>query len=138
MKALKLLLGTFVLVMLVVVIHAINWDTDAPRTLTLQETQQRTKDAEDQYRAVMGAESLRAAMRNPDSFKLKSAGLTSAGAVCYQYRAQNGFGGMNLEYAVLAPGATSINTNLSVWNRQCANKPIHDQTWAVNTRMGLK
>jgi hypothetical protein len=67
---------------------------------------------------------LKKAMRNPDSFKLASVYLTLNGTVCYEYRAQNGFGGMNFERAVLSKkeddilikGMEGFSTS---WNREC-------------------
>jgi hypothetical protein len=103
--------------------------TPAP---TPQATQQATKDDANLQRAILGARSLRAAMRNPDSFKLASVHVKDSGSVCYSYRAQNGFGGMNLENAVLAPGAPGLNPNASAWNSQCAHKNGVDVTDQVN------
>ena len=38
-------------------------------------------------------------MRDPDSFKLSSVIIMDKGAVCYEYRAHNGFGGVNVACA---------------------------------------
>jgi len=60
--------------------------------------------------AISVAVTLKGAMRTPESFKLYSALLMANGAVCYDYRAQNGFGGMNRERAVLTTaGALKVN-----------------------------
>jgi len=75
-------------------------------------------------RAVAGALTLKKSMRNPDSFKLASVYLSQNGTVCYEYRAQNGFGGMNFERAVLSKkeddilikGMEGFSTR---WNREC-------------------
>jgi hypothetical protein len=58
-------------------------------------------DFERNKAAAAGAIVLRKQMRNPDSFKLASVLRFPDGAVCYEYRAQNGTGGMNVERAVL-------------------------------------
>jgi hypothetical protein len=75
-------------------------------------------------RAVAGAMTLKKAMRNPDSFKLASVYLTQNGTACYEYRAQNGFGGMNFEQAVLTIKGDDILTKgmegfSTLWNREC-------------------
>ena len=68
---------------------------------------------------VDGAATLQKAMRNPESFNLSSAILLKTGTVCYTYRAQNGFGGMNIENAV---PKGRILTNDEDWNKTCANR----------------
>ena len=95
-------------------------------------------------------------MRNPDSFKLESALLIAgADAVCFTYRAQNGFGGMNRGHAVLTgarfdpklsgrevfanvqlktseePGFTRL------WNKECAGKSGEEKVSLVTIAMGL-
>jgi hypothetical protein len=58
------------------------------------------------------------------------------GAVCYQYRARNGFGGMNVEQAVMNPKLqfrTSEQPGFArLWNRHCANRDGEDRTSVVN------
>lgn len=103
-----------------------------------QEDLERAKDEMAFQRAVMGAKSLRAAMRNPESFKLASVHVKTNGAICYTYRAQNGFGGMNLESAVLAPGTQHFNQNASAWNASCAHKAGYDKTSEVNYVLGVQ
>jgi len=57
-------------------------------------------------RAVDGAKLLHSTMRDPDSFKIGKVwlmtGHKSDEAVCYQYYAKNGFGGVNASRAVLS------------------------------------
>ncbi len=100
--------------------------------------EKRMKDAHWQA-AELGAMTLRKAMRNPDSFQLSQVLLMPDGSVCYDYRAQNGFGGMNREYAVLrASGQLTANEN-GLWNRECAHKTGEDGTAAINVALnGLK
>ncbi len=53
--------------------------------------------------------SLESQARNPDSFELMQARANpKTGAVCLKYRAQNGFGGMNIERAGLREGDNNI------------------------------
>ena len=86
----------------------------------------KVSDARLQF-AAGGALMLRKSMRNPDSFKLTSADIIDAtGTVCYEYRAQNGFGGMNVGQAVLTPKGAfktdDMNGFDSLWNHECAHK----------------
>jgi hypothetical protein len=100
------------------------------------EQQKKEKD-ERQFRLAVGAaKQLKDAMRNPDSFKLSNVLFMDDGAVCFEYRAQNGFGGTNLGRAVLSSKGI-IKTNemgggTQLWNRECANKSGYDNTWEVN------
>jgi hypothetical protein len=70
---------------------------------------------------------LRAAARNPDSFRLTKAYRMKNGAACIEYRAQNGFGGLNVGKA-LAIG-TQFKTNetegfAGAWNHYCVGTGI--------------
>lgn len=111
---------------------------------TTQKSEAQTQaDARDNARytfAVLGARRLKVAMRNPDSFRLTSALIMTNGAVCYEYRAQNGFGGMNKGQAVLAPHGTFKTDEMDgfahLWNGECANRTGEDKTWEVNYANG--
>jgi hypothetical protein len=89
-------------------------------------------------RAQAGAVMLKRAMRDPDSFKLAQAlVINGTGAVCYEYRARNGFGGMNVGHAVIAPDGKSFKTENDtgfhpLWNKECANKEGLDAADAIN------
>jgi hypothetical protein len=93
-------------------------------------------------RASVAAKALRQAARNPDSFVLEKALVMPNGAACLEYRAQNGFGGMSREQAVvpadsdklLATGAGGFD---SAWNSQCAGKTGADVTYQVRQYMKL-
>lgn len=66
-------------------------------------------------------------LRNPDSLKVESVLVTDALAVCATYRAQNGFGGMNREQAVMNSAQTKVLSNsekgfAALWNHECADK----------------
>jgi hypothetical protein len=66
-------------------------------------------------------------MRNPDSFKVSSVLVIGTETACYEYRAQNGFGGMNVGSAVLALRKNAFKTNemngfVQLWNKECAHK----------------
>lgn len=85
--------------------------------------------------AAMGAKQLRDSMRNPDSFKLSKLVIMEDGAVCYHYRAQNGFGGMNVGMAVLAPDGRlrtdDQNGFRALWKSECAGKTGIEETGTV-------
>ena len=90
--------------------------------------------------AVAGAMTLRDSMRNPDTFVVESAIVVDGtDTLCYEYRAQNGFGGMNRERAVIAIKANktafgNASKVAALWNKECANKP-GEQIETVNTAL---
>ena len=98
------------------------------------------KEARFQF-AVAGAKQLRESMRNPDAFKLSQVLVMANGAVCYDYHAQNGFGGMNVGQAALSPKGqfkTSESDGfVPLWNRECASKTGEDKTWEVGYAAGF-
>jgi hypothetical protein len=59
------------------------------------------------------------------------------GTICYEYRAQNGFGGMNREVAALLPNAKALTTSSVAWNTHCAHKNGHDVTYNAENLMKL-
>ena len=91
--------------------------------------------------AVAGAKQLHDSMRSPDSFKLGETLIMSDGAVCYDYRAQNGFGGMNVGHAVLAPSGQFKSSDSSgftaLWKKECAGKTGVDKTSEVGYAAGF-
>jgi len=94
-------------------------------------TQEGVQDQAQLVFATLGAISLRKAMRNPDSFVLEEAHVMHDNSVCFVYRAQNGFGGMDREYAVLSAKGT-MSTSDSAWNHLCAHKKGYDKTTEIN------
>lgn len=90
------------------------------------------KDAnfEQQHAAAVGLAKLQYSMRNPDSFRVEFVHQMVSGVVCYRYRAQNGFGGMNVESAALVNGRLHIGTE--PWNAYCGGKYGTDITADVN------
>ena len=80
-------------------------------------------------RAVNMARVIKQRARNPGSVKFEMIGVTSKFAACYEYRAQNGFGGTNVMKAVFAADGTDFQTSempkfIRLWNRECAGKKI--------------
>jgi zinc-ribbon domain len=93
-------------------------------------------------KASMGAISLRENMRNPKSFELLKVYVVSdTKAVCYQYRAENGFGGVNVESAVLAQDGVTFKSNSmegfsELWQRDCqSGQPAEDYTGRVKVAL---
>jgi hypothetical protein len=92
--------------------------------------------------AVLGAKQLKDSMRNPDSFKLNDVLIMKNNAVCYVYRGQNGFGGMDVGHAVLTPDGkfrTDESTGfVSLWNKECGSKKTGvNKTWEVGYAAGF-
>lgn len=105
-----------------------------PEQRAAEEKTKQEKEARFQL-AALGAKSLHDSARNPDAFKLSEVLLMDDGAACYTYRAQNGFGGMNVGHAVISPKGTlraeESDGFQSLWNKECARKTGEDQTWEV-------
>jgi hypothetical protein len=97
---------------------------------------------EDRQRANAAniALALRKTMRNPKTFEVISAHVGQYNALCYQYRAENGFGGMSVERVVVAPDAAWMTTErddefADRWNDQCARGSTIDATSAVQAAL---
>jgi len=78
---------------------------------------------------------------------IESALVTNGGTVCFQFRSQNGFGGMNTGHAVLSGVVFNPELNTSAvlkkaelkvsetdgaafrraWNKHCANQPCDEK-----------
>lgn len=87
--------------------------------------------------AANGAIRLRDAMRNPASFELDHVTIIDGdAAVCYEYRSQNGFGGMSGGRAVLVPKIGTFSHSDSdgfdvAWNVHCGGKSGRDVVNAI-------
>jgi hypothetical protein len=92
--------------------------------------EERPRAAENRY--VDGAMKIKGMMKDPDSFKLKSAIMMPPakggviGAACYTYSATNTFGGRILEHGLMTPSgklyANSDENNPEGWNKYCGGK----------------
>lgn len=88
-------------------------------------------------KAIVGAQALKKSTRDASSFNLESALLVNGtGAVCYDYRAKNGFGGINVGHAVLSADGKKFKTNeeegfAALWNKECAKKSGSDVAAAI-------
>ena len=74
--------------------------------------------------AATGAVALRSSARDPDSFRLVAVYHRDNGSICYEFRARNGFGGMNLSHAMIDPKGNLRGPGdggyPSGWNKLCA------------------
>ena len=79
------------------------------------------------YQAYLSAKALKASLRNPDSLSFDSILANDDGSIiCMAYRAQNGFGGMNIGHVVFKNGDPSESH--ASWHAHCAGKMLNDVT----------
>ena len=91
------------------------------------ETARDKQTKERDYMAYLAAKAVKSSLRNPDSLAFQSIHANDDGSViCMTYRAQNGFGGMNLGYVVFKNGEPSQNR--ASWQSNCAHKVLYDLT----------
>lgn len=97
---------------------------------------ERTKNAEVVLDAANFALQLKSSARNPDSFVVEQIIVNDLHAICLQYRAQNGFGGMNRDHAFMVEKMflTSASDDFEQrWNRACGGREGRDITKDVFT-----
>jgi len=76
-------------------------------------------------RAIFVVTALKHGLRDPDSVKWQSIYVNNdASVVCVEYRAKNGFGGLNFEQTVYAKG--KFSTASKPWNYHCAGKQLNN------------
>ncbi len=124
-------------------IHACNGASESPHVESAGERM--TREANDKaqtdsfahiHRAVAGVRTLKAIMRDPDSFKVASVSYKANGDVCIEYRSRNGMGGMNSGYALLPHERDALMVDgkretTVAWNKRCAGTTGEDLTDAV-------
>jgi len=122
----------FALMILTAIINQIR---DTKLEMMPKEKKAKEKGSAALITAAGAAKQLRDSMRNPDSFKLTRALLMKSDAFCFEFRSQNGFGGVNSGYAVLAPSGRFLTNEMSggttLWNKECAGKNGTDKTSEV-------
>lgn len=100
-----------------------------PKPRTPEQAGQDAYDKRVAY-AFYASSELRDTMRDPDSYKLITGIVTGSGAICFRYRARNGFGGMNVESLVITPKDRFIHEKadgfVGAWNRYCSGKSGRD------------
>ncbi|MCU4120942.1 hypothetical protein [Variovorax sp. N23] len=78
--------------------------------------------------AFASAKAVKSTLRDPDSLKWEFIGVNDDATVaCLKYRAKNGFGGMNGEFAVIANGKATRSA--ADWKKHCS-APLHEETVA--------
>lgn len=99
-------------------------------------------DHERKQSAAMAVAVVKRSMRNPESFQLiQVLVMPATGATCIEYRAQNGFGGMNVEHAIARKGQLTIENSdgfQRAWNAGCGNQYGDDITSAVRIMTGAR
>ena len=119
----KLGIGFGALIGLSVVIQAATGGDPTVRAETPEEKQSKQRG----YAAYLSAKALKASLRNPGSLDFEEILANDDGSViCMTYRAQNGFGGLNLERVVFKDGNPSQSR--ASWRANCANKMLFDVT----------
>lgn len=125
--------GPVVLVILIIVGAIFYWTyspTPPPVPPSAAEIAAKEKKEQAFQKVVVAMKLLRGGLRNPDSLKWESVHANDdASIICLEYRAQNGFGGMNKEFMVFAKNTASQAPE--IWNRNC-NKPLGDMIYARN------
>jgi hypothetical protein len=83
--------------------------------------------------AAIAVHVLRSSLRDPDSLVLESVySRLPAMAVCINYRAKNGFGGVNRERVAFYN--LTLSKSVKLWNQQCAGEGFHDVSlWNLST-----
>lgn len=80
--------------------------------------------------AMEAGRALHASMRDPDSLVIDDGRVNDdATLVCVEYRARNGFNGMNREF-IAYDGNGKPHQNAGYWNAHC-KKPMNVMTFAV-------
>jgi hypothetical protein len=77
------------------------------------------------YAAYLSAKALKASLRNPDSLEFQAIRTNDYGSVvCMKYRAQNGFGGMNVGHVLFKDGKPT--ESVANWKANCVHKMLYD------------
>lgn len=97
----------------------------APVAKTPEQIEAEAADKSRSQRAIFAVTALRHGLRDPDSVNWESISVSDdASVVCVEYRAKNGFGGVNFEQTVYTKG--KFSTAAKPWNRHCAGKQLND------------
>lgn len=129
---------TLLLILAAVVIAAGVATQQKPLSLSPEQAAQEELRRARLARAAAGATALRTSMRNPKSFELAQVWTSPSGATCYEYRGQNGFGGLDVENALIRPGREALDLSkgasdgdfIKLWNKNCTGSGA-DLTAAV-------
>lgn len=113
----------------IVLIAGIAWlalSPNGPSTPPHEKTQAE-KDSDVRFSVgATAAKALKQSLREPDSLDIISIRTDDpATTICIEYRARNGFGGMNIDHLVVLPNRSSDEA--SDWNAYCTGS-MHDVT----------
>lgn len=79
-------------------------------------------------KVVAAAAWAKSTSKDPLSFQLEYAGLTSSGTVCLEFRAKNSFNAVVLGRYVMSDSFSG--DTVALWNKHCAKQPIEDFSYA--------
>lgn len=93
-----------------------------PDSSIVEETQEKSDPLVE--RALVGAQALHDALKDPASLEIEAALVWPDGQVCYQYRATNSFGAHQIGWAMMAPDWTLTDNRAGdsfakAWRRLC-------------------
>lgn len=93
-------------------------------TQLAEELQAKAKDEAAFQKTASVARALKASLRDPASLEWETIRASDdAGVVCIEYRARNGFGGMNR--GILVYAKNKARTDAAAWNAHCT-APLKD------------
>lgn len=119
----KLAIGFGGLLGLSIVIQAATGGGQTVQAETPQEKQSKQRG----YAAYLAAKALKDSLRNPASLHVAEILANDDGSViCMTYRAENGFGGMNIGHVVFKDGTPSESH--ASWRANCAKRTLFDVT----------
>jgi len=125
----RLLLGFIVLAVVIRVFSpgstsSVTPETPKPVRTPEQIAAEKAKEARFQ-RTLVVVKTIKESLRDPESVKWRNIlSNEDASVVCVEYRARNGFGGVNLDHVVYAK--QQLSTTNASWNRYCAKKELYD------------
>jgi hypothetical protein len=137
---LKLIISTVAVIVILVSIGQIGQFIHE-RSMRPEEKVARARESHGIAEAASVAKKLKSAMRDPDSFALSSVRLIEkTEAVCFVYRARNGFEGINVGHAVLSSSGKFATDEVrgfhSLWNNECTKhigrEEANDVTFLLN------
>ena len=97
----------------------------APLAKTPEQIASEAAEKSRSQRAIFVVTALKHGLRDPDSVKWESVSVSDdSSVVCVEYRAKNGFGGVNFEQTVYTK--RKFSTAAKPWNRHCAGKRLND------------
>jgi len=138
-KSLGRLFMIFIIgIILVSVVSAFFKKDKTPQELKQEAEAQKiaqTKKAEDEKKttiktkrvsaAATAAQAIQRSARNPQNVAWEGIlANDDASVICFELRAQNGFGGLNVEQIAVIKGV--MKTSDSAWNKNCADKELYD------------